>query len=318
MQFVMFGTYPRSEALVEATRGLDRGRVSAEEVERIRREETAAFVERLRGLSPMELVSPMLDVQDLFRPYTEGWKGVRPGPLTRWFDNNTFFRKPIFFDEPSVEEPVLVRHIHPEHFRAEDRVRVTLPGPGTFAGLSEDSRPVAARIRSLLPPYREELEALLETLPQVQVIQFQEPWLVWASVQDPDVWDALREVYGTLRRQVDRGMVVHVYFRSPAPIWSLLMTLPVDAWGLDFYSLELDELPERGLEGRTLQAGLVDARNSLLESREDVADLVFRIRDRLHPGQLWLSPTTDLEFLPEQVAWKKVENMARIAALLEG
>ncbi len=318
MRFVLFGAFPRSETLVEATRGLDRGRVTVEEVERIRKEETRAFVERLRELSPLELVPPMLSVQDLFRPFAQGWEGVRPGPLTRWFDNNTFFRKPIFFDRPVVKEPVLVRTIPREVFRSEDRVRITLPGPGTFAGMAEDTEPLGQRIESLLTPYLDELNALVEVLPQVQVLQFQEPWLAWTALQDEAAWEALNRVYETLRRQVDRSFVVHVYFRTPAPIWKFLVSLPVDAIGLDFYSLELDELPREGMKGRTLQAGLVDARNSLLESLEDVHELMGRIQDRLAPSQMWLSPTADLEFLPAQVAWKKLDNMARIAAQLDG
>lgn len=101
------GIYPRSEALVQATRDLDRGRTTeqavAEQVERDTRELVA--VQESAGL---DLLSDgLLRWQDLFRPLAEAADGLEARPLTRFLDTNTFYRallalQLVFGDASSV------------------------------------------------------------------------------------------------------------------------------------------------------------------------------------------------------------------------
>ena len=83
------GIYPRSEALVQATRDLDRGRTSAdavaEQVEHDVRE--LVSVQREAGLSL--LTDGLLGWQDIFRPLAEAAEGLAARPLTRFLDATT-------------------------------------------------------------------------------------------------------------------------------------------------------------------------------------------------------------------------------------
>src|SRR6188474_1340583 len=88
------GIYPRSEALVQATRDLDRGRTTQEAVdEQIARDRDELLsVQQQAGL---DLLSDgMLTWQDLFRPILDAADGLEPGALTRFLDTNTFYRAP--------------------------------------------------------------------------------------------------------------------------------------------------------------------------------------------------------------------------------
>ena len=95
------GVHPRSEGLIEATRAYERGRklrgrpVDRERLHRIFSEETKSLIDaqRRHGFSP--ITDGMLAWPDLLRPITTGFQGLEPGPLARWFDNNTFHRSPI-------------------------------------------------------------------------------------------------------------------------------------------------------------------------------------------------------------------------------
>ncbi|MGA8302118.1 MAG: hypothetical protein WB873_00235, partial [Thermoplasmata archaeon] len=94
------GPFPRSEALVAATRDLDRGRVPAEQVEELygRTEGEVVALERRLGFDTV--TGGYLRWADLFRPFAETWEGFTVGPLTRWFETNTFYRQPILHAPP--------------------------------------------------------------------------------------------------------------------------------------------------------------------------------------------------------------------------
>jgi 5-methyltetrahydropteroyltriglutamate--homocysteine methyltransferase len=91
------------------------------------------------------------------------------------------------------------------------------------------------------------------------------------------------------------------------------MAMPVDLVGIDLtYGPKLvDRIAEAGAS-RTLVLGLVDGRNTKLETRDDL----FRVLDRALPGlrgPVGLGPSCGLEFLPRARARAKLENMVAIA-----
>src|SRR5438309_10192306 len=93
------GIYPRSEDVVAATRGLERGRVSQDDVEAAFAADRDEFVAIQREAGLDYLSDGLLRWQDLFRPLVEATTGLDARTLVRWFDNNQFFRAP----EPTGE-----------------------------------------------------------------------------------------------------------------------------------------------------------------------------------------------------------------------
>src|SRR5215218_8354295 len=124
------GMYARSEALVQATRDLDRGRTSAEAVDRQVEDDQAAFVaaQQEAGLDPV--ADGMLRWQDHFRPLLEAADGLETGALTRFLDTNTFYRAPRSTTAtPSLDAPLGDRYVPP---LGVPRL-VTLPSPFALA-----------------------------------------------------------------------------------------------------------------------------------------------------------------------------------------
>src|SRR5918994_477052 len=88
------GIYARSEELVQATRDLDRGRTTEEAAEEQRLADLRAFIEAQREAGLDYFSDGLLNWQDIFRPFDESAEGLRPGPLTRFLNTNTFYRAP--------------------------------------------------------------------------------------------------------------------------------------------------------------------------------------------------------------------------------
>jgi 5-methyltetrahydropteroyltriglutamate--homocysteine methyltransferase len=72
------GIYARSEELVQATRDLNRGRVTEEAVEEQRLADLCAIIEAQREAGLDYFSDGLLNWQNIFRPFDESAQGLRP------------------------------------------------------------------------------------------------------------------------------------------------------------------------------------------------------------------------------------------------
>ena len=123
------GIYARSEELVQVTRDLDRGRATEEAVAAQQDADLRAFLYAQREAGLDYFSDGLLNWQDIFRPFDTAAEGLRPGPLTRFLDTNTFYRAPAV----EMERPKLVEPLAEPFFRIGDLPRnqwvTTLPSP---------------------------------------------------------------------------------------------------------------------------------------------------------------------------------------------
>jgi 5-methyltetrahydropteroyltriglutamate--homocysteine methyltransferase len=285
------GIYPRSEALVQATRDLDRGRTTedavAEQVAKDFRE--LVRVQEEAGLDL--LADGMLTWQDLFRPLVEASAGLTARPIVRFLDTNTFYRGVLVDAEPKLERPLAAPDLPSGGWLA------TLPSPYSFSRAAE--REVSAEMlaaRVLAP----QIEAYAKA--GCALVVLAEPFLTREASGLPALLAALTE----LPRPVP--LAVLLPFGDAAPLLPDLADAGLDAIGVDFYATSIDAVPE-GLE-TTLLAGVVDARSSSLEDATELADFAARLADRV-AGEVVLVPNGDLQFVSEPVARAKVLALGR-------
>jgi 5-methyltetrahydropteroyltriglutamate--homocysteine methyltransferase len=287
------GIYPRSEALVQATRDLDRGRVSAADVERRRAADLEALISAESEAGFDLLSDGMLAWQDLFRPFVDASEGLEAGAITRFLDTNTFFRTPHATGTPRLSQP-----LGPEAVASIDGPRlVTLPSPYAFGeAAGVDPREIAA---SVLAPAVDVLDT--------ELLVLAEPFLTRSP--DGDV-AALGDALAELPK---RGKVVlQLTFGDASSLLEPLVELPVDGIGVDFYLTPLDAVPE-GFP-KLLLAGVLDARSSEVEDPAVLASFTARLRERTS-GELALVPNGDLQFVAEPIAKRKLAALGAAKGL---
>jgi 5-methyltetrahydropteroyltriglutamate--homocysteine methyltransferase len=303
------GIYPRSEAVVQATRDLERGRTTPDRVVDAFRADRESYLD-LQREAGLDFVSDgLLRWQDLFRPLVEGSAGMEARVLVRWFDNNAFFRAPQVQGAPTLGDlPAWV---------LEDGIPgpgvATLPSPYLFsrASLFRGDRDdlMVGLAGDVLAPAVAKLVAAGHRL-----VHLEEPWLPYAGI-DQDSWPALEAAVGAVREAADDAvLVLHTYFGDTAPHAERLRRLPVDAIGVDFGETDLDSLPAPW--GTGLVAGCLDGRTSLVEGVDAVVAFVRRVVDRLQPSSLFVTSGSDLELLGPEVAPAKVRLLGEVAARL--
>jgi 5-methyltetrahydropteroyltriglutamate--homocysteine methyltransferase len=281
------GIYPRSEALVQATRDLDRGRTTQEAVDEQVERDLAAVVEAQQAAGLDLFTDGMLRWQDHFRPLLQQADGLETGALTRFLDTNTFYRAPKATGEPRLKGPLDERYVAP---LSGPRL-VTLPSPFALAlGTGVSPKEMA---EGVLKPALEGLDA--------ELVVLAEPFLVGQALDE--LADALEALSGGPR------LALWLEFGDAKPALEKgAADLPVDGLGIDFYATHVDDVPD-GF-GKLLLAGVVDARNSLAEEPRELAAFVARLRER-GVEEIALVPNGDLQYVSEPYAREKLARLGK-------
>jgi 5-methyltetrahydropteroyltriglutamate--homocysteine methyltransferase len=305
------GVFPRSEKLVAATRAAVRGNLPQAEVDQVLVEDAKSLIILERQSALDEFVDGQLNWQDLFRPFSEIFTGVEPGGLTRWFDNNTFYRRPVVTEKVTFKGSGLHRYFRTDLLPKDLKKKAILPGPLTFALLSEDkvyqtSSDLVADIANSLRSTVKELQGM-----GYQHFQFNDPCICAANRTKSELKTA-KNAYEICAQ--GKG-ILQTYFGDASLVIDDLLDFPVDAIGIDFYSTRLEQLEGHDFN-KTLGCGCLDGRNSLLELPSQLEDIVQNARQVLEPRGIYLAPNCDLEFLPHSVAERKIRLLGETKRLL--
>jgi 5-methyltetrahydropteroyltriglutamate--homocysteine methyltransferase len=278
------GIYPRSEALVQATRDLDRGRTTPEAVDEQIERDLAELISAEQAAGLNLVADGMLRWQDHFRPLLEAAEGLETGALTRFRDTNTFFRAPKATGEPRLSQPLDERYVAP----LPGPRLVTLPSPYALAhGTGISPREIA---EGVLKPALDGLAA--------ELVVLAEPFLGSDGLDD---LAAALEVLGggpKLALWLEFGDAKSALQNGAAE-------LPVDGLGIDFYATHVDDVPQ-GFD-KLLLAGVIDARSSVPEEPREIAAFV----ERLEVEQVALVPNGDLQYVSQQVAQEKLARLGK-------
>ena len=249
---------------------------------------------------------PLIDWHDLFRPFTH-LDGVELGPITRYYETNTFYKKPIFRDEPTYPKGFIERFVHAERLPS-NHVRIsTLPGPYTFCRLAEfgggvDPVDVVSKVLS---------GAIGDLLGLgYGFVNLAEPELVYKEPDD----SLVKECYGRLRAFKD-AIRLQLFFGDASRVLDLLESLPIYGYSIDaqFTDVSLLDCPKKHL---TL--GVIDGQNTLMEDLDLLKAKIADFVEGRPYSSLGLSNNVDLDFLPYEVAVEKVKLLGELYRRVAG
>ena len=298
------GIYARSEELVQATRDLDRSRTTEEAVAAQQDADLRAFLDVQREAGLDYLSDGLLNWQDIFRPFDEAAEGLHPGPLTRFLNTNTFYRAPAV----EMERPRLVEPLAEPFFRIGDLPRerwvATLPSPHALAEWAAGEIEPRAVAEGVLGP---------------QIRWLAGNGCAYVVLQETALFDRRSDLYG-LSEALEAlasplPLALQLPFGDAGDVLGELLELPIDAIGVDFYATDVAALPRPF--PKTLLAGVVDARNSLLEKSEELAGFGRSLIEEMEGTELHLVPNGDLQFVPEKIAREKVLRLGAAARILK-
>ncbi|MGH2377367.1 MAG: hypothetical protein ACRDGT_02720 [Candidatus Limnocylindria bacterium] len=309
MNTTVIGAFPKisddpgGQELRRALHRLDRGETDAAAVEAVVEQVTRAAITEMERAGIDVVNDGQVRWDDLFSPFARAWKGVSRGPLERFYDNNTYFRQPVIEGKIATDGRTLTHDLAVALAVAKQPVKAAVCGPLTFATLTAEDRAYGSleeRTLAIADALAEEVRALGAA--GATLVDVEDP----ALVALPQHIELAREAYGRIAAAgVD--IAVQTYFFPADRVLEFLASFPVAQVGLDVRSRETTVLRRLDVfRDRTLVLGVVDARNTRLETTAEVASLIQEALKLVPEERLWVAPTTGLEYLPHDVASKKL------------
>ena len=311
------GSYPRIGDAPELQRHRqayaqrERGEIGEEAFRKVEDEATAEAIREQIEAGIEVVTDGQIRWYDSYSHLARGLEGIEINGLLRLFDTNVYFRQPVVKAPIRRRAPILLREYEFARSVSSRQVKPVLTGPYTLARGSILGGGYGS-VHALALAYAEVLAEEVRDLSRAgaSLIQIDEP----AILHHPEDLSVLEEALAPLAGA--RGtarLALHTSFGDVAPLYRDLHALPVDVLGLDFtYSPKLPMLIADAGSTKELALGVIDARNTKLETAERVFPILDRVLPALKASHVYLTPSCGLEFLPRDRARQKLETIKRL------
>ena len=296
------GIYPRNEKLIESTRSYDKT------LEKQFKKEKSRLL-RIQLNNKLDYISdPLIDWDDNLRPFTDNLKGIERGPLTRYYENNTFYRQPIIKSKIGTTGNILKNSICFDLFTSKSKVKIDILDPFTFYDLSANEfyRSEEEAVNAFAEIIKKELNSLKK---DVQLIQFNSPSL--ARIEEADRLNTVKKAMEKIVKGLDTKTCLNLWGSDISNTLEEFQEFPVDIIGIDFTSSNIDKFDKIEMK-KGLACGLIDAKNTKMEKSSDIIRELKNIKKTFNPESLSVITSWDFEFIPESFADKKLQIMKQI------
>lgn len=317
------GILPRPKNLIETTRDYERRYISKKELERAFQKATVEAINAQLSAGLTYITDGMLGWQDLLRPFTENLRGVKAGSLARWFDSNMFYRKPVISTTMLRKKNIIEDMTYLKLLPRASLWKAVLPGPYTFTELSQIPRCID-KTESMIE-YAKILREEILSLARIgfRYVQLSEPSLVYKPTEksaSKDESSIMKEALRVAVEGIPIKSCLQTYFGDFSQILPEALDFPVDHLGIDLYETNTERLKEYSFD-KGIALGIVDSRTSIIERKYELARAAREIMNSIlstTQREVFICPNCDLEFLPWDIARKKIDVVADVAEFLRG
>lgn len=312
VRLFLSGIHARSEELIDCTRSFEKRRLSKDQLSEAFERDTKKLI-NLQTKMGFDLISDgMLSWSDPVGPIIECLDGITMGPYSRWFETNTFYRRPIMLDKPTVRNKMVDSLFY--HANGEDYNQLfILPGPYTLSKLSEKNK---SDLEHTMLIYS---DALAEVAKRLRInshsaLVLLEPGLVYEYMRPKEclysgIFEALNPICSKAKQSI-----VHTFFGDAYKVRKLLANLGSTLIGVDFSETSFKILSY--LKEPNLAFGILDSLNPIVETPELLTGYMRKIIES-KPEEVAVCPNTDLRFLPRELADRKILALGAIKDFME-
>ena len=322
-------SFPRSNPALEVGSNWIKKRETKENFDRILEQETREIIELQQDLGLDCITDGQLFWHDFIRPIAEalglyrGNSNANENPVTRQIYTNTFYRKPFISNKLENFEKGIIdtRFIN---IIQKGKRKVILPSPFALVYLSDgihrnedgaiNNEVFIEILLNISKILNQEVKRLIRDA-NLSFIQFNEPCLAYAE-ETKSFWDDIIDSLKLATEELKITTSLHLYNGDVSKFLPELLNLPVDRVGIDVYTTNMRNFA--GIKfNKFLEAGIINSKNSLIEEPEIIAKYARQIIEKIKPEGLALVPNRPLELVPQQIAIKKIESLAKTKKILK-
>jgi len=297
---------PRPPRLRAAIASFDRGETAADELRRVEDEVTVEVIQEQAEAGVDIITDGQIRWEDDQTYFARRVDGFSINGLLRYFDTNTYYRQPVVEGPVRWRESAVAGDYEFAAVQSPVPVKAPVTGPYTLAALSANRHYGSLRelTLSLAAELRNEVLALEKA--GAPIIQVNEP----AILEQKEDFPLFRQALETMMDGVRTEAHLYTWFGDIGGIYPQILELPFAAIGLDFVRGPANwDVIARQPFTKKLGLGIIDARNTRLESLDEVVGAVRRA-SAIVPGEmLYVNPSCGLEYVPREVAQAKLARM---------
>lgn len=230
--------------------------------------------------------------------------------LTRIPDTNHFHRQPIANLPLSLRESLLLNDLNFLKRHTFKPLAMCLPGPYSLARQTQNVKEIG--LWRLAHAYSEILNKEIGCLIDngAEFVRIEEPQII----QHPEDFEDFKNLMGHLMNGADSSRATLATWFGDINKLSGYFDLPFGIFFVDFVDglASIDSL-KYFPSGKTLVAGIIDARHTFDFSDSTIRDLIARILNYVPSENLFISSSADLHFLPWDEAIKKAKRIVEIS-----
>ena len=283
----------------------DRGETTPEQIQGVRAEVTTEVISD-QIQAGIDLVTDGLIRWDDGQTYlARAISGFSFTGLIRYFDTNTYFRQPVVDGLLKWSAPITVADYEFAAANSSKPVKAVLTGPYTLARLSQDQKYHDQKklVLDLAEVLNQEAKALQKA--GASVIQFDEP----AILKHKDEFPLFQEAMDRLTKGKPT-LALYTYFDDISGVYPAFLKLPFQIFGLDYVMGKANwDVVTDVPSDVSLGLGVVNARNTKMETEAEIGDAIKRIAPIVPSDRLYINPNCGLEFLPRETAYQKLVRM---------
>ena len=323
------GILPRSDLALDIGSAWLKGRETLENYHKFLEQETKEFIELQKNLDLNYIFDGQLFWDDFLRTIAaslqlhEEGSNADENAVTRQIYTNTFYRKPSIFKkiENKNNEP-LIKDNSLDSIPNGKR-KVILPSPFALAYLSngihknEDGTIKDDSFIEVLFDIAQVLNNEIKRLRKeksVSFVQFNEPCMCYA--EETKIF--FHDIAKSLQIATENVKIItslHLYNGDASKFLPDIAKYPVDRMGVDAYNTDLNKFSSVEFD-KFLELGVVNSKNSLIEEPEALAKYAKQAIEKINPKGIALVPNRPLELVPQEIAKKKIESLAKAKELL--
>jgi len=297
---------PRPARLRGAIARFERGAIGEDELRRVEDEVTIEVIQE-QVEAGIDIVSDgQIRWEDDQTYFARRMDGFTIDGLIRYFDTNTYYRQPVVTGAVRWQQPIAAEDYRFAAAHSPRPVKALVTGPYTLAALSANEHygSFGDLVLALAQELRQEVLALEKA--GASIIQVNEPAILKQKEDFPLFSQALERMMEGVAAEAH----LYTWFGDIEGLFPHIMELPFSAIGLDFVMGPANyEIIRRAPFAKKLGLGIVDARNTRLETVEQIVECIRRVSDVVPPESIYVNPSCGLEYLPREAAQAKLACM---------
>ena len=297
---------PRPARLRAAIARFERGEIGEDEMRRVEDEVTIEVIQE-QVEAGIDIVSDgQIRWEDDQTYFARRMDGFTIDGLIRYFDTNTYYRQPVVTGVVQWREPIAAEDYRFAAAHSPRPVKALVTGPYTLAALSANEHygSFGELVLALAGALRQEVLALEKA--GAPIIQVSEP----AILKRKEDFPLFRQALEQMMEGVVAEAHLYTWFGDIEGLFPQILELPFSTIGLDFVMGSANyEIISREPFTKKLGLGIVDARNTRLETVDQIVECIRRVSDVVSVEKLYVNPSSRLEYLPREVAEAKLKRM---------